>query len=273
MTMVGTERDRSARFGVLSLRFLNRGLPVILCLVAWEFAVRAGLLSNEFLPRASEVLSALANLLFSSEFWSNFFISLFRAGVGLVTGSIAGVVIGFLMATSNMASRILTPFVTSTYSLPKTSLIPLFILWFGIGNVTGILTVMLSCLLPVVVSTCYGVRAIPSTMIWSAQAMGTSKTRMLWAVLLPASAVPILTGIRIALGFSFVLTISGEMIAAKSGIGKLIFFYGESGSYAYMFAAIVVMVVFAFAADRAVIQMINRLPGNHNAFKSAGGVG
>ena len=75
--------------------------------------------------------------------------------------------------------------------------------------------------------------------------MGTPHHLVLWRILLPGSLLSIFTGIRIALGFCFVLTISAEMIAAKTGLGKLIFLYGENGAYTYMFAGIVALVIVA----------------------------
>jgi NitT/TauT family transport system permease protein len=99
----------------------------------------------------------------------------------------------------------------------------------------------------------------PSGMPMSARAMGTSERRLLWKILLPASLHAILTGLRIALGFSFVIAIAGEMIAANSGIGKLMFIYGESGSYDYMFAAVTAIVALAYVADRLTVALSNRL--------------
>ena len=89
------------------------------------------------------------------------------------------------MATSRRADRFFGPLVAMTYSLPKASLVPLFILWFGIGDTTNMLTVFLARLLPVVVSTYHGVKSVPQVWLWSAQAMGTSRRGMLLRILLP----------------------------------------------------------------------------------------
>jgi NitT/TauT family transport system permease protein len=169
------------------------------------------------------------------------------------------------MATSKRADQLLGPLVATTYSLPKTSLIALFILWFGIGDVTNMLTVALACLLPVIVSTYHGVKAVPAVIVWSARAMNTGASTMKWRILLPAAMPSILTGVRIALGFCFVVTISAEMIAAKVGIGKLIFFYGESGAYAYMFGGLLAVVLVAYALDRMLIALMHYLLRWHDS--------
>jgi NitT/TauT family transport system permease protein len=163
------------------------------------------------------------------------------------------------MATSRAANGFFGPLVAMTYSLPKASLVPLFILWFGIGDVTNITTVFLATLLPVVVSTYHGVKAVPEQLVWGALAMGLTHRQILRRVMLPAASLHILTGARIALGFSWVLTISAEMIAAKTGIGKLIFLYGENGAYAHMFAGIVAILAVAYAADRLMVRLMHAL--------------
>lgn len=255
------------------LRAWSRFLPIVIVVLMWEFVVDLGLVDAAFLPSARSVGAALWHLAQSGEITVNLWISAYRAFVGLTIGSAIGGVMGLLMATSRRADQFFGPLVATTYSLPKSSLVPLFILWFGIGDMTDILTVVLATLLPVVVNTFHGVKAVPQVIIWSAQAMGTPRHVMLSRILLPAAMLSILTGVRIALGFSFVLTISAEMIASKTGIGKLIFFYGESGAYAYMFAGIVAIVIVAYAADRALVAGMKHLLRWHGPIDEAGAHG
>jgi len=230
---------------------------IVALLAIWEIAVVTRVVDPAFLPAVHTIAAALWDLLTAGDIWINLLASTYRALVGLAIGTATGVAIGLAMATSRAASGFFGPLVAMTYSLPKASLVPLFILWFGIGDTTNMLTVFLATLLPVVVSTYHGVKAVPQVLVWSAQAMGTSRAQILRRILVPASLLSILTGVRIALGFSWVLTISAEMIAAKTGIGKLIFLYGENGSYAYMFAGILAIVAVAYAADRALVWLMH----------------
>ena len=115
--------------------------------------------------------------------------------------------------------------------------------------------VYLACLLPMTVNTFQGVVSTPKVLIWSAEALGTSKRQMLSRIYLRHALPDIFTGLRIALGFSFVLAISSEMIASTSGIGKLVFLYGENGAYDYMFAAIGCVIIVAFLCDRAMLRV------------------
>lgn len=245
-----------------------RYLPIVLFLLVWQILVATKLVSNVFLPSVVEVSTAFVDLAARREFWINLSASLFRAGAGLVIGAVVGISIGLLMATSKRASEFFGPLVSITYSLPKTALVPLFILWFGIGDLTNILTVAISCLLPITVSTYHGVKSVPAVLLWSARAMGTPRGALLYRILIPSSLMSILTGVRIALGFSLVLTLSAEMIAARSGIGKLIYLYGENGSYPHMFAGIAAVVGLAFCADRALLAWMKHLLRWHDSVES-----
>jgi NitT/TauT family transport system permease protein len=118
--------------------------------------------------------------------------------------------------------------------------------------------VFLACLLPMIVNTFQGVASTPKVLVWGAEALGTSRRDMLLRIFLPHALPDIFTGLRIALGFSFVLAISSEMIASTNGIGKLIFMYGENGAYDYMFAAIACIVIVAFLADRFMLLVTRR---------------
>jgi NitT/TauT family transport system permease protein len=230
---------------------------IVVLLAVWELAVVTRTVDPGFLPAVHTIAAALWELMTAGEIWSNLLASTYRALIGLLAGTACGVAIGLVMATSRAGNGFFGPLVAVTYSLPKASLVPLFFLWFGIGDLTNMLTVFLATLLPVVVSTYHGVKAVPQVLLWSAQAMGTPRTQILWRILIPASLLHIFTGMRIALGFSWVLTISAEMMAAKVGIGKLIFVYGENGSYAHMFAGIIAIVGVAYAADRAMVRIMH----------------
>lgn len=236
-------------------RALIRLAPLILIVVFWEIASRGGLINTAFLPSPVMIFVALADLLRGGEISKNLFITLFRAGTGLALGAISGVWLGLMMARSVKFRAWVTPIVGGTYSLPKSALIPLFALWFGIGNTTAICAVYLACLLPMIVNTFQGVVSTPKVLVWSAQTLGTGERQLLPRIYLRHAMPDILTGLRIALGFSFVLAISAEMIASTSGIGKLVFLYGENGAYDYMFASIVCVVIVAFLCDRVMLAV------------------
>jgi NitT/TauT family transport system permease protein len=235
--------------------FVRRSIPLLLFLALWQALGTFHLVDTDFLPTPVMVARALADLLTGHEIRDNLLATLWRVFAGLVAGAAAGVVLGIGMARSPAFSAYLSPLVGATYSLPKTALVPLLILWFGVGHLMAVAAVFLTCLLPVVVHTYHGVTATPPVLVWSAQALGASGRQVLRRILLPHALPDIFTGLRVAMGFAFVVAISAEMIASTAGIGRLTFMYGENGSYDYMFAAVASIVLVAFIADRAILGL------------------
>jgi ABC-type nitrate/sulfonate/bicarbonate transport system permease component len=231
--------------------------PIVALIIIWQAVVSFGLANPEFLPSPYSIVVATVDLARGGELFSNLWTTLVTTFGGLLIATLVGVPLGFLMARFRAVDGFFGPLIKATYSLPKSALVPLLFLWFGIGMTTNITVVVLACLLPLLVYTYHGVQEVSKILIWSAQAMGTPQRKIFSKVVLPASMHAILTGLRIALGFAFVLAVSAEMIAANRGIGKLMVLYGESGAYDYMFAAVVAVVIIAYFSDRALNEVSN----------------
>jgi ABC-type nitrate/sulfonate/bicarbonate transport system permease component len=246
-------------FTAMGRRMASFGVPLLVWLAIWAILPYLNLIDPSFLPTPAAVTAALMKLGLRAAFYQDLGVTLFRSLAGLALGILFGVPLGAWMAVSRHAEGFFNPIIRSTYSLPKTALVPLLMLWFGIGNITSILAVMLSTVLPMVIYTYHAVQDTPRILLWSARGMGTPNRHLMWLVRLPMSLHGILTGARIALGFSFVIAVAAEMIAAKLGIGKLIFMFGENGAYDYMFAAVMAIVVAACASDALLVALTNYL--------------
>ena len=229
--------------------------PFLICLALWQGITMLRLTDPAYLPGVGAVAEAFYDLAKERKIFFELGSSLFTAFAGLLLGICIGVPLGSAMALSRGADGFFGPLIKATYSLPKSALIPLFVLWFGVGGLTNILAATLTTLLPIVIYTYHGVHGVPRIFVWSAEALGTPRGRMLVRIILPAALPAILTGVRIALGFAFIVTIAAEMIVSNYGIGKLMFFYGDSGAYSYMFAAVITVVVAAFIADRILVAV------------------
>ncbi|HUH87938.1 MAG TPA: ABC transporter permease [Pusillimonas sp.] len=217
----------------------------------WYGATTLQWLSPGFVPELPAVFSALVHLANSGELAQNMGATIATSLLGYGVGLALGVTLGLFMAVSPQANGFFSPLVRSTYSLPKTTLIPLLVLWFGVGGMTNIIVIAITAMLPLVVYTHRGTAETPKVLVWSALSLGTRRRDIMWRVLLPAAMPSILTGARVAWGFTLLVAISCEMIVSNLGIGRLIFQYGDQGSYDYMFAALFATIVVAYFFDAA----------------------
>jgi NitT/TauT family transport system permease protein len=234
-------------------------VPVALAFALWEAASRAGLIDPSVFPSLSSVLAAFVRLLTANNLLMHAGISVFRQMSGFLLAGGIGVIVGILIATSSWARFALEPIIRLVYPLPKSALIPLFILWLGIGNASKIGAVFLGSLLPVVLSTYNSARGVNNALVWSAWSLGTPRLLIPWKVVLPAAMPEILSGLRIALALSFTLMVSAEFLISQEGLGYLISQLGENGDYPGMFAAVLAVTVIGVTADRAFLAIRNRV--------------
>lgn len=228
-----------------------RYTPLALVALTWEAVSQAGIVSPYALPPFSEVLTAWWNLLQSPSYYYNVGMSLWRGAVGFGAALLAGLSLGVLMAWFRWADNAVGPVVQIFYPMPKTALIPLTILWFGIGHMSKIFLIFLGCLLPILLSTYNGVRGADRTLLWSAYSLGAGRTTVMWDVGLRSAVPDILAGLRTALALAFVLLISSELVIANEGLGYLIRLMGDGSLYPEMFAVIFTVMLLGFTADRA----------------------
>ena len=230
--------------------------PVALLLLAWEISSRAGWLSADLLPSPEATYAAFRSAFNSGELAQQALVSLKREITGLLSSVVLGTIVGITMARIEMARLLLRPVITFLYPMPKSALIPILLLWFGMGDMSKIAAVFLGCLLPVVISSYNGARGVDPLLIWSARSLGASRVRVLWKIILPAALPDILSGIRMALALSWLLLVSAELLLAEQGLGFMIGYNGETGDYATMFSAIIVVILIGSASDRLFLHLM-----------------
>ena len=237
---------------------LIRWSPMAIVAVAWELAPRLGLVSPGALPPLSVVLAALLRLTASGDLPVNALHSLWRLGAGLGLAIVAGVVLGLLMAWYRPVRIAIEPLVRCIYPMPKSALIPVLLLWLGLGDLSKIALIFLGSLLPVLLSTFNGVRGLDPMLFWSARSLGRRDVEILVEVALPGAIPDILAGIRTALALSFILLVSSEFLMSSNGLGYMISFLGDGGVYDAMFATVLVVSLLGFAADRVFLMLMQR---------------
>jgi len=232
--------------------------PLLLLAALWEAVTQAGMVSQYALPTLSGVLSSLWTLL-GDDLTYHTSRSIMRGAIGLGAAVVLGTAAGVFMAWYRPVRVLLKPFIQLFYPMPKSALIPLTIMWIGLGDPAKITLIFIGSLLPIVVSSFNATRGVDQVLLWSARGMGANEREVLWEVVFPAALPEILNGYRVALALCFILVVAGELIIANNGIGFLINFLGEGGDYKGMFAGVITISIVGFAADRLYTMAMRRI--------------
>ncbi|HWK61370.1 MAG TPA: aliphatic sulfonate ABC transporter permease SsuC [Eoetvoesiella sp.] len=195
-------------------------LPVGL-LLAWQLAVETGLLSTHILPAPTSVLATGWSMTLSGEIWENLTISAYRAAAGFAIGGGLGLLLGLITGLSRWNELFLDSTVQMVRNIPHLALIPLVIVWFGIGESAKIFLVALGTVFPVYINTYYGIRHLDAGLIEMARSYGLSGWALFRHAILPGALPSILVGVRFSLGLMWLTLIVAETISANAGIGYL----------------------------------------------------
>jgi ABC-type nitrate/sulfonate/bicarbonate transport system permease component len=206
-----------------SPRFLKGALGLVIVFVLWWVSVPLVNLPDFFYPSPVAVWEAFIDLVRKGVLPAYILDSLIRYAAAVVIATVTGVSIGLLIALNKKVARALEPLVYFLYSLVEIAWIPIFILWFGFGFTTILLTIVYVVIWPIIFNAIVGVRSLPTFYEQAARSLGASRWQIITNVILPGVLAHLLTGFRIAAGFAFRALILGEIFAAESGIGFMIF--------------------------------------------------
>jgi ABC-type nitrate/sulfonate/bicarbonate transport system permease component len=238
--MIGTGTPRTVLFGALSL---------LLALVVWQLL--STFVFNPFLiPPPLEVARAAWPMIASGEIFSDVAISMSRVTVGFVTGSLTGIVVGVLLGRIQWLSDLLDPIIELLRYLSPTAMIPIAVIWFGIGEMSKYFLIFWGTFFIVVINTVAGVWRAPSTRQRAAQCLGASQLQIFTLVIIPSAVPYIVTGMRVALASSFMSIIPAEILAADSGIGYLLQKSSMLLQTNKIFVALMTICILGFVVDR-----------------------
>jgi ABC-type nitrate/sulfonate/bicarbonate transport system permease component len=234
-------------------------LPMIGLLVAWQLAAAAGIYSVVLLPPPLDVLATFAND--PGQILQNLSASLSRviAGVGLAT--VTAVPAGMLIGRYSVLDRLTDWSIQVFRSFPPIALIPLAILFFGIGDKPAIILIFLSAFWPLLINTIFGVRSVDGTLLRVARAARASEAMIFLDVMLPSAMPAILTGLRLAVGSGWLTVVTAEMIAVKSGLGYMILNAQMTFRSDLIIAGIVVIGAVGLLGDQGIRLLRGRLCG------------
>jgi ABC-type nitrate/sulfonate/bicarbonate transport system permease component len=239
------------------LRPLGGPLALLAAFGLWQGLWLTGL--PDFVLSPVEVARHFVRVVASGELLPHVGASLVRSLPGFALGTAVGVGLGLLAGVARGFDQLLSPMVFLTYPVPKIVMLPLFMLWFGIGDLSKVLVIALACFYPSFVNAYYGARATPTILVWSARNMGAGRWQVFGKVVLPGALPLVLAGVRVSLALSFILLFSTEMINARSGLGSLIRQAESSLAFDLMYVSIVAIALLGWAGDRLLRAIRARL--------------
>ena len=223
----------------------------------WEIAAHLGVFPERLFPPLEKVASALVRLTVSGILPHHALETLIRLVAGFSLAAVFGILIGLVMGRSRRAEDCLLPLVSITAPIPGFAYAPLFLLWFGLGDLPTILLVGFVSAFPIIFNTWTGVKAVKEIWIRSAQALGASDQRLFRQVVLPGALPYILTGLRLGLAQAWRILVGVEMLAAVPwGLGWLIFGAREFLNTDVMLAGIAVIAVIGLTLEKQVFQRL-----------------
>jgi NitT/TauT family transport system permease protein len=240
--------------------FVSRLAPLLACLGLlgiWQIA--ALVLDTDSFPTALDALRAIPSILGDKEALINILASLRRMAIGFGVGVAVSIPLGLMMGRSRAVASFFNPLLMITYPVPKAALMPIIMLWLGVGDVAKTLVIFLGVSLPVVFHSFQGAKAVEEKMLWSGAAMGLSAAQRMIRIVLPSALPEILIGCRTGLVLALITMITSEMIARQSGAGNILFNALDMGQYDTVFAIIIIVGAMGIGLDAAFEQLRKRL--------------
>jgi len=242
-----------------SLGFVRAAWPQGIVLGGLKLAVPPTL----FLPVPSEVILAFRDLVQGGELAQDVAVSLQEFAIGYVLAVVVGVLLGLGIGWYRRFSYAVDPFITFFYATPRIVLLPLLIIWFGIGIWSKIAVVFLGAFFAIVINTAAGVRNLDANLIKVARSFGATDLQLFRTIALPGSVPFVLTGLRLGIGHALVGVVVGELVAAQHGIGRLMAIAGSTFQSDKVFAGLIIIA----SAGMLTTLLLQRLERRYEAWR------
>ncbi|MFF2092872.1 ABC transporter permease [Paenibacillus sp. NPDC058174] len=242
--VLNEKRTQHSQEGWLRIipRPLHAWLLPVAILIVWEAVSRLELIPASMLPAPTAILKQFADLIASGELYKHLSISIYRAMMGFLIGAGTGLLLGLMTGLNKLAEKTLDPSLQMLWTIPLLSLIPLFILWFGVGEFSKILMISLGAFFPVYMNTFLGIRNVDVKLFEVARMFQYSRLQLIAKLIIPSALPNILLGIRLSLGISWLVLVVAEMMGASAGVGYMI-----QDARAYMRTDVVFVGIIIFA--------------------------
>ena len=217
------------------------GGTAVIFLVIWQIIAYLRIFPPLFLPGPLDIWNALVAYVEDGSIWPDLAVSGEELIYGYGLAILVGLPIGLLMGWYRRANMALDPFVNFMNAMPRIALVPLLIIWFGIGIWSKVAVIFLSSIFPILINTQAGIRNLDAGWVKAAHSFGASDLQLFRTVALPGAIPFILTGMRIGVGHALIGVVVGELVAARAGIGLMMATAGTSFQTAKVFAGLVIV--------------------------------
>jgi NitT/TauT family transport system permease protein len=225
----------------------------------YEVVAYSGLFPRVLLPTIQTIVGTLYDMLADGTMLRHAGATLYRVLLGFALAIVVGMPLAILMARFKRVEDFFLPLVSALMPIPSFALVPLFMLWFGIGNLTTILIVLYAATFPMLFNTWSGVRSVNPLWLRAAGSMGADERRLFWKVIIPGAFPFIITGMRQAFLRCWIAVVGAEMIAASDwGLGWVIFDAKEFLNTDVMLASLIVIGFIGFVFERVVFGSLER---------------
>lgn len=237
----------------------ERSLAIVLFLLAWELAPRLGLINRTFLPPFSEVVVHGVQFAATGELFVHIGVSLSRALGGFFLGVATAIPLGLLLAWYAPLERYFNPLLQLLRQTNPVSLFPVFILFFGVGYATKVAIIYWVVVWPILLGTMAGVKYVDPALVKYARSLSLSKWQLFSKVIIPSTIPSLITGMRLAATYSFLMLVISEMIGASSGLGFLVTNAQYVLSIHLLYVAVIVIALLGITANYLLVKLETRL--------------
>ncbi|SNB61989.1 NitT/TauT family transport system permease protein [Arboricoccus pini] len=234
-------------------------LAIVLFLLAWELAPRLGVVNRTFLPPFSEIVAYGVEYALAGKLLPHVLASLGRAAGGFALGILTGVPLGILLAWYRPLERYLNPLLQLLRQTNPVSLFPVFILFFGIGYLTKVAIIYWVVVWPILLNTMSGVKYADPALIKYARSLRLGTKTLFWRIIVPSALPSIVTGMRLAATYSFLMLVVSEMVGASDGLGYLIVNAQYLMSIDLLYVGVIILALLGIAANYALVRLERRL--------------
>lgn len=241
---------------MLQNKWVLRIGSIVLVLIAWQIV--GGNINPIYLSTPTKIAAAAVNVIADGELYKALVISVSVVLVGFALAIVVGVPVGLLMGRFRTFEYLIDPYVNALYVVPRIALIPLIIIWFGLGVPAQVAVVFGTSVFPVLLSTYAGVRNVPPDLIETAQAFGANERQLFFNIIIPGSVPFIMSGLRLGIGQAIIGMVVAQMFLGLSGIGFMLTKYGNMFETSYVFVVVLALAILGIVMTEAVKKLEQR---------------